>query len=132
MKEIAYLVGSKTYNMLYHHYPLIFKRLAGCDKYQYHCDKYSGANPNETDFLDLFIDSNYTPQDLYDDLYKITKNQQPGNTGVLKLVDSSRYITRYQFTPIVVLFIVLFWIVVVLSVINMVIYYRNNSSNFKI
>jgi hypothetical protein len=118
MREIARLIGSRTYNMLHRSYPLVFQEVEGVGNLG--C-KMEGE---ETDYKSLFIDSCYTPENLKEDFILIIRGGEPCNPEALRFVHSSQYVCHHKYTFLYFILTVLFWILVVVVVLNLILYYK--------
>ncbi len=84
---IQNLVGIATYRLLYLATPDLYTKFYSCTaEYPNYKNK---TISTVADFQYLFIDSNYTPQDLKLDLVRICSGLEPINPEVAKLVGSS-------------------------------------------
>ena len=121
---IADLVGNDTYIMLWNYYHNLFKKISGCNKYQYQLNRFRNSNSNVTDFLDLHIDSDYKPHHLKKDLVRIISGNEPTNKYVKKLVGSSFNRSNHEYEGtyfyLSIIFIVVYWFIVIIIIFGII------------
>lgn len=116
---IADIVGLRTYQRLWYNFPQLYTQLNECSEKAYFALRDEGTNSNVTDFIDLHLDSDYTPEDLKYDLQMMCYGFEPRNPHAKKLLNSSAKSVGYScsmglWVGLLVL-IVIYWIVVVIS-----------------
>lgn len=113
--QLADLVGLRTYTMLSLKYPCTFEPISECKEYIK--DEKRGFASTQTDFERMFIDTDYTPEDLKEDLQAIRNGCKPENDEATLLVNSSCPTLSYQYTPTqlfgFVLVSVIFWFILI-------------------
>lgn len=112
--KVADLVGLRTYCLLQHYYPTLYKPLQECTNFEK--DRANGINSNATDLLAMHIDSAYTPEDLKSDLQAMCLGNEPHHTISKTLVGSSSRVNGYSFslctTIIILILVAIYWIII--------------------
>lgn len=114
--QIADLVGLRTYTMLWEKFPYLYDRLVECETKYIQSAKNEGFFSTQTSFMTLFIDTDYTPENLKDDLKLLYIGAEPRNPEAKNLVNSSTRTTSYMQTSLnnfgIIICIIIFWSVV--------------------
>jgi hypothetical protein len=127
--QLLDFIGLRTYLMLWNYSPDLYLEIPECDNYSESLKK-SDVASNVTDFKALFIDSNYTPKKLKQDLKMIYIKLKPTNTFAYRFVKSSPVPHGISMDGlswfIFIIIIVMFWVSIIINF-----YYIVRYTNFK-
>lgn len=84
-------VGNATYRLLYFNCPSLYAKFYSCNKNKWKESCRIGTGTSVNDFPTWFIDNDYTPKKLKEDIIRIIIGLEPLNDDVKSLFGSSVY-----------------------------------------
>ena len=119
---ITKLIGLDTYVMLHMHSPDLYKEMTECSYIERKYSEQRGQFPGVTDFKDFFLDSDYTPINLKEDLIRMCVGEEPHNPDARKFVNSSLSPSVVQCSGsswfVFLIIMIAFWITLVYAVLD--------------